>query len=101
MYKLRSDPGSAPPYEVTCLEEDQAVEESHRHVVAVETRDPDGGQTRWSTVEVITALREGEEFIVGDGKGDTPASLEPGLCPACATVTISVSPGGTEIAPCA
>ena len=101
MYKLRSDLGTAPPYEVTCLEEDQAVEESHRHVVAVETRDPDGGQTRWSTLEVITALRGGELFVVSDGKADRAAALEPSICPACATATISVSPGGAEIAPCA
>jgi hypothetical protein len=38
----------------------------HIHVLAVETRDPDGGQTRWTTRQVIAALRDGERFVVSE-----------------------------------
>jgi hypothetical protein len=100
MHDLRTDPLDAPPYVVTCLETDPAAGAGHEHVVAIETRDPDGGQTRWATVEVISAIREGERFVVGDGNGDTAASLEPAVCAACSRMTLSVGPGGSEIAPC-
>ena len=94
----RPDPIDPPPYLVTCLEADLAAGEGHDHVVAVETRDPDGGQTRWVTVEVIAAVRDGERFVVDGGR---QTALEPAICPGCATVTLSVGPGGAEVAPCA
>jgi hypothetical protein len=99
MRDVASDLGGPPPYEVLLLEGDPAAGAEHQHVVAVQTRDPDGGETRWATVDVISALRAGEQFVVSERSANAPASLEPGLCPACAAVTISVSPGGTEIAP--
>ena len=50
-----------PPYEVGCLDIEGASKASgHRHGVAVETRDPDGGSTRWSSVQVIAAIEDGE-----------------------------------------
>jgi hypothetical protein len=76
-----------PPYEVMCIERDGSAGEGHDHVIAVETRDPDGGQTRWATVEVIAAVREGERFTVGD---EPAASLEPAVCRACANVTLAI-----------
>jgi hypothetical protein len=85
-----------PPYEVMCIERAASAAEGHDHVIAVETRDPDGGQTRWATVEVIAAIREGEGFRVGE---DRTASLEPAICPACASVTL-VLPQGVEVAAC-
>jgi hypothetical protein len=78
---------------VTLLEEDRAAGEGHVHVVAVETRDPDGGQTRWPTVEVIAAVRDGARFVMG-GRDRAHASLQPAICPGCATVTLVVTPGG-------
>ena len=86
-----------PPYEVTCLEEDESAGEGHSHVVAVETTDPDGGQTRWPTVEVIAAMRDGVLFTVGESERST---LEAAVCPKCETATIAVGPGGAAIAPC-
>jgi len=84
-----------PPYEVLCLERDPSAGDDHDHVVVIETRDPDGGRTRWAVVEVIAAVREGERFTLGEGAG----SLEPGICPACASVTL-VAVGGVEIPAC-
>lgn len=100
VYDPRPDPIDAPPYVVTCLETDRAAGEGHDHVVAAETRDPDGGQTRWVTVEVIAAVREGERFVVGD-EGSQRVALEPAVCPGCPTVTLAVTPGGPEVGPCA
>jgi hypothetical protein len=99
MRDVLPDPLDAPPYVVTCLEVDRGAGEGHEHVAAVETRDPDGGQTRWTTVQVIAAVREGERFVVGDSD-DARTSLEPAGCPRCSTATLRVSPGDVEIAPC-
>lgn len=98
MHDAGFDPLDAPPYEVTCLEEDGDAGTGHEHIVAIETRDPDGGQTRWSTVQVIAAVREGERFLVGEGAAAT--SLEPAVCSACATATLKFPPGDAGIAPC-
>lgn len=89
---------SVPPYEVLLLEGDPTAGDEHRHVIAVQTRDPDGGETRWAAVEVITALQDGERFVVGDAGEASTSVLEPGVCPACEKPTISVGPGGTEVA---
>jgi hypothetical protein len=98
MYETHPDSIDAPPYLVTCLEEDRTAGEGHRHVVAVQTRDASGVQTRWATVEVIAAVREGERFVVGEE--GSRASLEPAICPGCATVTLTLPAGGPEVAPC-
>ena len=96
---MRSIASDVPPYVVTCLEQDSTAGAGHDHVVAVETRDPDGGSTRWRTVDVIAAARGGERFVVGKVEGE-PASLQPAVCPTCAMVTLMVSPSGAEVAPC-
>jgi hypothetical protein len=98
MRDVRTDPLEAPPYLVTCMETDAAAGGGHNHVVAIETQDPDGGQTRWSTVQVIAALREGERFVVGDEQAR--ASLERAVCPDCGTVSLKVPPGNFTVAPC-
>ena len=89
----------APPYVVTCLERDDST--GHGHVVAIETSDPDGGRTRWATVEVIKALMEGQTFVADEDGDSADPVLAPSTCGRCGAVTLSVSPGGTEIAPCA
>jgi hypothetical protein len=96
MHDLRPDALDAPPYVVTCIEADRSAGVGHEHVVAIETQDPDGGQTRWSTAQVLAAVREGEHFLTADGR----TSLELAACPRCATVTLAVSPLGPDIAPC-
>ena len=88
----------APPYVVTCLERDDSA--GHGHVVAVETSDPDGGRTRWATVEVIKALMEGQSFVADEDASPVDAVLAPSTCARCGAVTLSVAPGGTEIASC-
>ena len=87
----------APPYVVTCVVRERDAGDGHEHVLAVETRDPDGGRTRWATPEVVRALREGEEFLVDE---DGSSFLERASCERCAAVTVSISPGGTEIGDC-
>ncbi len=57
-----------PPYTIRCVEMDPAAEaDGHRYVIAVPTDDPDGGETRWTLVEVIAANRDDERFMPGGG----------------------------------
>ena len=100
MRDVRVELSDAPPYVVTCLERD-ITNGGHGHVLAVETSDPDGGRTRWATVEVIKALMEGQSFVADEDAEPADAVLAPSTCARCGAVTLSVSPGGTEIAPCA
>ena len=90
-----------PPYEVACLQLDAKREATgHQHVTFIETRDPDGGRTRWSCVDVIAAIRAGERFVVAeDGQGKV-SLLEPGLCTQCPFVTLVVDPPATLPARC-
>jgi hypothetical protein len=85
--------GTVPPYEVTCWERG-AAGAGHEHVLAIRTRDPDGGETRWATLEVIAAVRDGETFVVAED-----ASVQPSVCPGCASVTLVVA-GSSELPPC-
>ena len=89
-----------PPYRVLCLEEDRAGSGAHAHASFVETRDPDGGQTRWSTVQVIAAIRDGARFVVADDGQGGQTQLEPAVCTRCPTVTLAVDPDAPAPAPC-
>lgn len=83
--------GDIPPYEVRRVETDPAAAAAgHHHVSGVETVDPDGGQTQWTLVQVIAAVRDGERFIMGGGQGGQAVDLEPSVCPRCRLVTLSV-----------
>jgi hypothetical protein len=84
-------PGDA--YDVLCVQLDGTRErDGHEHVTFVDTRDPDGAQTRWKSVDVIAAIRDGAEFVVAeDGKGRRTL-LQPALCPACPFATLEVEP---------
>ena len=90
----------APPYVVVCISSDADAGEGHDHVEAVETRDPDGGITRWRAADVIAAIRDGQRFVVEDGERTSAVSLEPAVCPACARVTILVDPSVPRPAAC-
>jgi hypothetical protein len=82
--------GQVPPYSIRCIDLDPAARaDGHLHVVAIETSDPDGGETRWSLVQVIEAVRDGERFILPQGDGGQPAELGPTVCPRCAMATLS------------
>jgi hypothetical protein len=90
-----------PPYEVVCLETDSAAgADGHDHVTAVETWDPDGGRTRWTLVQVIAAVREGEAFRAGTGSDGQAVALEPAVCPRCPLATLVVDPPEARPAPC-
>ncbi len=90
-----------PPYEVGCLEMDRAPEAAgHWHVTAVETRDPDGGSTRWSCVQVIAAIEDGERFVVADAGRGVLTLLEPSRCSACAVATLVTDPVADQPGPC-
>ena len=89
-----------PPYMVLCVDPDDEAGDGHIHVAAVETRDPDGGQTRWTTAQVIAAVRDGERFVVAeDGQGGETV-LRPVVCGSCPTMTLVVDPPGPFPAPC-
>lgn len=84
--------GEMPPYVVGCLETDaRLADDGHHHVKTIETRDPDGGQTRWTLIQVITAIRDGAAFSVNDGD-DAVARLDPTVCPRCAMATLTIEP---------
>jgi hypothetical protein len=74
-----------------CFEREPGAPEGHEHVSAVITQDPDGGETRWTAVEFVSAIRTGEEFVAIAADGQR-AALEPAVCPRCPTVTITVEP---------
>lgn len=90
-----------PPYAVACLELDARLEfGGHHHVTFIETQDPDGGRTRWSCVEVIAAIRDGERFVVAEDGHGKLTLLEPGLCPQCPFATLLVDPPEAGPVPC-
>ncbi len=53
----------APPYVALCFEYESDAPDGHSHVSAVRTQDPDGGETRWTAGEFVSALRSGEQFV--------------------------------------
>ena len=86
-----------PPYEVACVELDSRLEAArHPHVTYIETRDPDGGRTRWSREEVLSAIRDGERFVLVEDGGRTTL-MKPRLCPKCPFFTLVV--GSPEATP--
>jgi len=84
--------GEMPPYVVACIDADPGLAiDGHHHVTAVETRDPDGGQRRWTLVQVILAIRDGAAFSVVDGERAV-AHLEPTVCTRCPMATLTIDP---------
>ena len=82
--------GTIPPYEVRRVETDPAAAAAgHHHVSGVDTVDPDGGETHWTLVQVVAAVRDGERFVMGGGRGGQAEDLEPTVCPRCRLVTLS------------
>jgi hypothetical protein len=92
--------GGLPPYRVLCVQQDASGSSGHPHVAFVDTRDPDGGRTRWSTVQVIAAVRDGERFVVADDGQGGETLLEPAVCTRCPTVTLAVDPRVPALPPC-
>jgi hypothetical protein len=81
-----------PAYDVVCMQTDTDSAIGHDHVTGVETWDPDGGRTRWTMVQVIVAMREGEAFHAGTGSSGKTGVLEPAVCPRCPLATLVVDP---------
>jgi hypothetical protein len=80
-----------PPYEVVDVHYAD-VPGGHEHVAYVETRDPDGGDTRWTQAEIPGAVREGERFVLIEGGVVTDSILEVATCPACPQPTLRLRP---------
>lgn len=81
-----------PPYSVRCLDLDPTGEaDGHRHVQAIETWDPDGALTRWTLVQAIEAVRDGERFVMGGGADGQLVELAPTICPQCAVATLAAT----------
>ena len=85
--------GSGLPHYAVVLVQYEDLTEGHEHVAYVDTLDPDGGQTRWSAVDLISAIRAGERFVVTIGGVATAATLEPSICPVCPLVTLNYRSG--------
>lgn len=84
--------GEVPPYVVACIDADPGLSiDGHHHVTAVETRDPDGGHTRWTLVQVILSIRDGAGFSVVDGE-KAVGRLEPTVCTRCPMATLTIDP---------
>jgi len=94
--------GELPPYSVRCIDVDPVAEaDGHYHVVAIETSDPDGGVTRWSLIQVISAVRDGERFKLDAGDGVQAVELEPAVCPRCSMATLTpAGPSDAGVEPC-
>lgn len=80
--------GGLPHYAVVLVQYEDLTE-GHEHVAFVDTLDPDGGQTRWSAVELINAIRAGERFVVMIGGAPSGATLQPSICPVCPLITLN------------
>ena len=86
---------TAEPHRVWCVElDDIDGSATHRHVVALATSGADGRRSRWTIVQVIAAIREGELFVVGEGGRGQAAVLEPWICPHCRRATVITHPSG-------
>ena len=93
--------GELPAYRVVCVDTDLAAKaDGHDHVTAIETWDPDGGRTRWTLVQVIAAVRDGEQFHAGKGGDGQAAVLEPAVCPRCPVATLLVDPPEVVLPAC-
>jgi hypothetical protein len=80
-----------PPYVVRRIRTDEtAAGSGHHHVGGIDTEDPDGGETHWTLVQVVSAVRDGERFVMGGTQGGRMADLEPAVCPRCRLVTLAV-----------
>lgn len=87
-----------PPYEVICVQfDDLGTMQGHRHLRSVDTRDQDGGRTRWNVSDLLAALRDKERFVVG---GSEATTLAVGLCPACPFMTLKFDPPGAAVPAC-
>lgn len=83
----------AQPYRVWCIETDDLDGVGdHRHVIALETAGADEGAFRWTLVQVIAAIRDGELFVVGGGARGQATVLEPAVCPRCPRATLATHP---------
>ena len=83
-------PKQVPPYEVSRIRVAPAENQpDHDHVKIVETQDPDGGLTRWSTEQIAAAIRAGERFatIVKAGR-ESYVTIDP--CPTCGHMSLQV-----------
>ena len=93
--------GELSPYEVACVELDPRLDAtSHPHVAFIETRNPDGGRTRWSREQALAAIRQGERFVVVTGGNGMRVLMQPGLCPRCPFFTLLVDPPEALPPPC-
>jgi hypothetical protein len=92
MTATSADATEVPPYEVRCVELMAAGGDGHQHVVAIGTTDPDGGETRWQLADVLSALRDGEQFITAPSAYDAPAELSPARCPICSEPSVRTDP---------
>ena len=73
----------------TQMQPQPTPEQAPPYVSAVRTQDPDGGETRWTAVEFVSAVRSGEQFVAM-GADEQRAALEPAVCLRCPTVTITI-----------
>lgn len=90
-----------PPYEVLCVGLDSAERrDGHRHIALAETRDPDGGQTRWAERELLAAIQTGDRFLVATDDQGHETRLDAGSCTRCGATTVTVEPPGAHVTQC-
>ena len=90
---IASAGSGAEPNRVWCVETDGVSgPRPHEHVIALEASGADERRQRWTIVQVIAAIRDGELFVVGDGRRGQAAVLEPSVCPICHRATVVTHP---------
>lgn len=92
-------PDELPPYTVLCVQL-RPTGDAHEHVHAIETTDPDGGNTRWEPAEVIAAIRAGERFVLFDDGHGSEVLLAMTRCHACPTTVLAPDRPGIELPRC-
>ncbi|MDQ3691408.1 MAG: hypothetical protein M3406_15545 [Chloroflexota bacterium] len=87
MSKAVASTGEVPPYQVVEVRYADSSD-GHEHVEYVETRDPDGGATRWGWAEVVVAIRGGERFVIFHGRAEANTILGESVCPVCPAASL-------------
>lgn len=71
-------------YRITCTEQEPvAAPVSHQHIVRVGTGSDDGWSRKWTVNEVLTAMREGDQFYTQGKTSGKVAQVEPYTCTRC------------------
>lgn len=71
-------------YRITCTEQEPVTAPvSHQHIVRVGTGSDAGWSRKWTVNEVLTAMRQGDQFYTQGKTSGKVAQVEPYTCARC------------------